>query len=32
MAVMEPRENVCVSTQIENITEFVFVCIPACVS
>lgn len=27
MAVMQPKENVCVSTQIENITEFVFVCL-----
>jgi len=27
MAVMQPRENVYISTQIENITEFVFVCL-----
>ncbi len=27
MAVMQPRENVYISTQIENITEFVFVCV-----
>lgn len=29
MAVMQPKENVYISTQIENITEFAFVC--ACV-
>lgn len=29
MAVMQPRENVYISTQIENITEFVFVCVCA---
>lgn len=27
MAVMQPRENVYISTQIENITESVFVCL-----
>lgn len=32
MAVMQPRENVCISTQIENITGFLFVCYPVCVS
>lgn len=30
MAVMEPGENVYISTQIENITEFVFVCSCVC--
>lgn len=27
MAVMQPRENVYISTQIENTTEFVCVCV-----
>lgn len=27
MAVMQPRENVYISTQIENITDFVFTCV-----
>lgn len=30
MAVMQPRENVYISTQIENITESVFVCVFEC--